>query len=220
MRTIIGLTGYARAGKDSAADILVRDYGFTKKSFAGPLKNMLRTLDPIITCDWEHNPEFFECGEINCCESEGEEVLTVPLRLSDMGAYTEDELKRSFPEYRRLLQVLATDCVRAMDPEFWVNAARREVLAAGPDARIVFTDCRFPNEADMIRELDFHHDTISVVAQVSNPNVTLAEGSHVSEQHVGQLGEEWVLSNGGESLDQLASQVGKLAAFVGVNRAS
>jgi hypothetical protein len=38
---LVGITGKAGAGKDTIADYLVREHGFTKLSFAGPLKAML-----------------------------------------------------------------------------------------------------------------------------------------------------------------------------------
>jgi hypothetical protein len=38
---LAGVTGKAGAGKDTIADCLVREHGFTKLSFAGPLKAML-----------------------------------------------------------------------------------------------------------------------------------------------------------------------------------
>jgi hypothetical protein len=38
---ILGIAGPAGAGKDTVADFLVRNHGFTKMSFAGPLKEML-----------------------------------------------------------------------------------------------------------------------------------------------------------------------------------
>lgn len=38
---LIGMTGKAGAGKDTLADYLVQNLGFTKISFAGPLKAML-----------------------------------------------------------------------------------------------------------------------------------------------------------------------------------
>lgn len=41
---LIGLTGYKGSGKSVVGDHLVREYGFTRVRFAGPLKAMLRTL--------------------------------------------------------------------------------------------------------------------------------------------------------------------------------
>lgn len=46
---LIGLTGKAGSGKDTAADYLVQNYGFVKYSFAGPLKEMLKVIG--VDCD-------------------------------------------------------------------------------------------------------------------------------------------------------------------------
>ena len=95
---LIGLTGFAGSGKSTVAQYLVEQHGFTRLSFAAPLKKMLRTLDPQIMA------------------GNGAAVR----RLSDLwDAYEgkEQEVKNSAygHEYRRLLQVLGTDCIRAVD---------------------------------------------------------------------------------------------------------
>lgn len=41
---IIGLCGLAGSGKSTAADYLVKDLGFVRRRFAGPLKNMIKVL--------------------------------------------------------------------------------------------------------------------------------------------------------------------------------
>jgi dephospho-CoA kinase len=48
---IIGLSGYARSGKDTAADHLVNEYGFTRYSFAAPMKEAMYRLNPIVHSD-------------------------------------------------------------------------------------------------------------------------------------------------------------------------
>lgn len=211
---VIGLTGYARAGKDTVADILVRDYGFEKRSFAGPLKKMLRTLDPFISADWEYESTGAVCGDTDCC-SDVEQVEAFPVRLSEMNGYTENELKDSFPEYRRLLQVLGTDCIRAIDPDFWVKAAHAELAATvleNPDARVVFTDCRFPNEAQLIRDW-------GALGNVDRLGVNMEPGAHESEQHVGRMGEQFAILNDG-TLHELEENVHDQAAQWGIERVS
>lgn len=208
---VIGLTGYARAGKDTVADILVRDYGFEKRSFAGPLKKMLRTLDPFISADWEYEPGN-TCGE-GCCVDDN--IDAFPVRLSELNGYTEDDLKGSFPEYRRLLQVLATDCIRAMDEDFWVNAAIHDLIEtryANRDARIVFADIRFPNEAGMI------HD-YGILGGVDRLGVNMEPGAHESERYVGHLGEQFMILNDG-TLAELEENVHAQAAQWGIERVS
>src|SRR5688572_21988709 len=49
VRQIIGLTGYAGAGKNNAADGLVSD-GWTAISFADPIREALLALNPYFKC--------------------------------------------------------------------------------------------------------------------------------------------------------------------------
>lgn len=46
---IIGITGHSRHGKDSIADVLVSRYGFTKRSLADPMKQVMRIVFPTWT---------------------------------------------------------------------------------------------------------------------------------------------------------------------------
>lgn len=43
---IIGLSGKAGAGKDTIGDLLVREHGYVKASFAAPLKDLACKIDP------------------------------------------------------------------------------------------------------------------------------------------------------------------------------
>jgi hypothetical protein len=52
---------------------------------------------------------------------------------------------------RRLLQWWGTDFRRAENPNYWVEKAEQQAHWADMDGKLpVFTDARFPNEADMI----------------------------------------------------------------------
>lgn len=44
--TIIGITGLAQAGKDTAAEYLIENYGFTRKAFADRLKDFCYLINP------------------------------------------------------------------------------------------------------------------------------------------------------------------------------
>lgn len=41
---VVGLCGFARAGKDTVGEILVKEYGYTRVSFADPLKAVARDI--------------------------------------------------------------------------------------------------------------------------------------------------------------------------------
>lgn len=123
---LVGLTGYAGSGKNAAAEGLVAS-GWSQLSFAEPLRQMLLVLNPIIHA--------------------GVHLQTF---IDDQGW---DETKYSYPEVRRLMQVLGTEVGRDMiASDLWTNLAFKEadkLLNQGKS--VVFTDCRFPNEVIEIR---------------------------------------------------------------------
>jgi len=167
---VVGLTGFAGAGKSTVAEYLVKEHGFTRLSFAAPLKKMLRTLDPWIKHD--------ETPYSNRLSSIWDTYGGDEQRIKDSGYGT---------EYRRLLQVLGTDCIRAVDEDFWVKAALAQITDNG---KYVFDDCRFPNEAFVI-------STINPLGlwNVTRPGYEPVNG-HASEQHAGNMGERLWLHNG------------------------
>lgn len=204
---VIALTGLMRAGKDSVADILVREHGFVKMSFAAPLKRMMFNLNPIVGYDVVENGE------------------ALPVYLQDLydAGWTDDHIKASRfgKEARRIWQRFGTDVMRAEDDSYWIDKAKADMFASGYE-RVVFTDCRFPNEADMIYELsstvigDSYEDADHIQAsvwRVVRPGVERQEGAHVSEQWVGRMGEEVTIENDG-TLDDLAESVKTALDFV------
>lgn len=170
----IGLTGKAGAGKGVVADYLVEHHGFTKVSFAGPLKKMLLTLDPLLSSDFDDQR----------------------YRLSEVIEHGEAHVKQYFPEYRRLLQVLGTDCIRSLDETFWVRAAMQQITAKG---NYVFDDVRFPNEALAVQA----QGTLWCIIRDEHDG---GAGNHASEQWAGQMNENYHLPNDG-TIAELCAQV-------------
>jgi len=125
---VLGLSGWARSGKDSVAEFLEERCGYTKMSFAQPMKDALVTLNPMI------------------------DVLDSRVNLKTaLGGMDWDYLKSVSTEIRPLLQRLGTEVGRQMFSEdFWVDLALKQI----PDgAKVVFADVRFPNEAEAVRKL-------------------------------------------------------------------
>lgn len=122
----IGITGYAQHGKDTIANLLVAEYGYTRIAFADALKSMALVLDPIVA---ENN---YRLGEF----------------VETLGW---EEAKKS-PEVRRFLQVLGTEAVRGhLGEPAWVNALDLAWFKLG-SPRLVIPDVRFPNEAEYVKK--------------------------------------------------------------------
>jgi hypothetical protein len=123
---IIGLSGYARSGKDTAADRLVEQHMFTRYSFAAPMKEAMYKLNPIVHSDKIGN-----------------------FRYKDLvDSYGLDSAKDSYAEIRRLLQVFGTEVGREMfGNNFWVDLTLNSIK----EDNVVISDVRFKNEADAIR---------------------------------------------------------------------
>jgi hypothetical protein len=188
---IIGLTGLAASGKSTVANYLVEQHGFTRLSFAAPLKKMLRTLDPILTdtpSDRYTPPSTMRLS-----------------RLTGMLDWSEQQIKESSygPEYRRLLQVLGTDCIRAVDEDFWVHAAENMITDddGNAEGKYVFDDARFPNEAALITRYNKWG-----LWRVVRGSEAAADGAHSSEQWAGKMGETQTILNH-TSLEHLYAQV-------------
>ena len=127
--TVIGISGYARTGKDTIADYLVENEGYTKISFSTPMKEAMYRLNPRITVN---------------------EIQNTALRIG-VDVYGWEGLKERSPDILGLLQRFGTEVGREMFGEdFWVNYALDSIPDGG---KAVIADVRYPNEADAIRAL-------------------------------------------------------------------
>jgi hypothetical protein len=122
---ILGLSGYARSGKDTIAEYLVEKYGFVRMGFADPMREAIARLDPWIDFAGLRIP------------------LSEALRITDW-----DGLKEESNEIRPLLQRMGTEVGREMFGEdIWVNYL---ISKAHQHDRVVVSDVRFENEARAI----------------------------------------------------------------------
>jgi len=134
---IIGLSGYARSGKDEAAKILVEEFGFTRVAFADKLREVLYALDPIVAPSKER---YFV----------GSKVVVTLQEVIDVYGWDKYKESEYGPEIRRLLQRLGTEAGRqALWDTIWIDAT---LTGFDADAKVVVSDARFFNEFDAIRE--------------------------------------------------------------------
>ena len=174
---LIGVTGYAKHGKDSIGRVLVEEYGFKRFAFADQLKSMALVLNPYV--DGKYSQRLYTL-------------------VQDAGW---DNAKKE-PEVRRFLQVLGTEAVRDhLGEDAWVKALELVMtdegfLGRGAIGSAVVTDVRFPNEADWIHNKGgklwrvSRHDKVYYGGGGDGVRVPFDNGlgtDHPSERYIKQL---------------------------------
>jgi hypothetical protein len=170
---IIGVTGYAQHGKDTVANLLVREFGFTRVAFADTLKRMALVLDPLVPVDELFHNEQGQAG-----------LRDGTMRMAKLiDLYGWEDAKKN-PEVRRFLQVLGTEAVRDnLGADSWVNALDMQVSKEG---NYVVPDVRFPNEGEYIMSTG----TLWGVSRITLDGEPYDNGvgtSHPSEANVAAL---------------------------------
>jgi hypothetical protein len=151
-KQIVGLVGYAGSGKDTAAQILINQ-GWAKIGFANALRELIGTLVGI-------QPHL-----LNSQELKQQECPQFP-------GYT----------YRQILQIAGTEWVRSLNPDFWVEEAKRRIdfQSRQNTDGVVLTDVRFLNEAVAIMEWG------GILIAIERPGVGAVNG-HASEKEIGGI---------------------------------
>ena len=136
-KLIIGISGRAKAGKDTVADYLIaRNLVAGKVSIAASLKVLCHNL--------------FNIPLVDMYDRKGSNTDII---ISAEIANLLPGLKGRIGEYltiRELLQFFGTDIVRVFNNDCWINLCINEIKAHTGSIYVV-PDVRFPNEAQAIQ---------------------------------------------------------------------
>ncbi len=140
-RTIIGLSGYARTGKNEVASVL-DELGFEQFAFADKLRDCLYALNPIVSADfWDD--DFIYLQDV----------------MDDFGWDGYKDTQYGI-EIRQLIQRMGTEVGRGLiDENIWIDQLDKT------SGNIVVTDVRFPNEYMKVKSMG------GVVWRVHRPDV-------------------------------------------------
>lgn len=169
---IVAMSGAAGSGKDTAASYLAQSRGYATYAFARPLKAALNAMLGWKMEQWDNR--------------EWKEGV-----LPDIGKSP-----------RQMAQTLGTEWGRNLvNQDLWLLLGARAAAAARCNGLngIVFTDCRFDNEAKFIRDMG------GLVIQLVRPSAA-AVNAHASEKPVSPEYINVVLRNDG-SIERLASML-------------
>ena len=185
---LIGLCGYIGSGKDTCANILQCNHQFERFAFASPIKDICSLL-----FGW--NREALE----------GSTPSTRIWRETIDPWWTEQLGVTVTP--RRMLQLIGTDMFRdKLSPLFWTAVIKNQIKSSYA-SRIVVTDCRFPEEIEMIRSLG------GIIVKVDRGNASLSSTSHISEQYISSVVPDATIDNT-KDIDHLRTQLTTLLHFM------
>lgn len=195
---ILGLCGFASAGKDTVADLLVTHAGFRKLAFADALKGELRDafhVESLTFSRHELKSQPMECLALSRCLDPGYigAVLT-HLAAANPGMVVNEELVKPRTP-RQTMQMWGTQYRRAQDENYWAAQVRRSITYFMRDMHehnFVVTDCRYANEVDTLRTMG------GWLWQVKRPGLdarTTTEGQHTSATDGSEFVPDVVLNN-------------------------
>jgi cytidylate kinase len=126
---IIGLTGYAGAGKDEVAKILVNKFGYQRVAFADAIRDFVYEINPIVSF-----------------------VVNESIYLQQVVDRDGWDTAKKSTGVRQTLQNVGVAARNHFGDDFWVKRALDKI---GYTGNYVITDVRFENEAARIKERDY-----------------------------------------------------------------
>ncbi len=196
---LLSVCGFQGAGKDTFANYLIDYYGFVKYSFASATKDILSTL-----FGWER-------GLL-----EGDTIESRKFRETVDPWWSE---RLSIPDLtpRKMLQIIGTDLFRKQfNYDIWVTCVEKKLLSyleSNPNSNIIISDCRFPNEIKMLRDLGFkliyikRNEPEWFGEYKSGIDCPEASGLHVSETSWIRENFDLEISNQFEDVENFYSQI-------------
>lgn len=177
MKNVIALAGPKGSGKSTVADWLVKERGYVVLSLADQLKNLAKRFFPnTLTMEDLYGPSerrerhfspadkrraAVELQAANTwirLDPDGRDAMVQLFGDHDpernavsflTGAF--DPIEEAFRSPRTILQRLGTEWGRKVWDEVWLDAVRRTAMN-NQSLRYVIPDCRFPNEAQYLKE--------------------------------------------------------------------
>lgn len=199
---IIALTGLAGTGKDTAADVLATHAGFTRLAFADALRSevvnayangdaqALRAL--LARRDAKETPTMrlalIECKDLGFLGAMALEYALHERKDTETLA----QHLRAPRSPRQIMQWWGTEYRRAQTINYWTNqlaAHINQLHQLDGRRRFVITDCRFENEAALVRAMG------GVVWQICRDSAEPVEHGHASATDGSKLMPSVVIDN-------------------------
>jgi hypothetical protein len=205
---IIAFSGVKFAGKDTAAEVLIRSYGFKRIGLADKLKDI---CSDVFNVPRQHMDD----------PTMKEAPFTIPVSISSIHVDTllrtlardgyafefystyeilcENFMGKILTSIRDMLQTVGTDICRTfIQDDIWLSYVKTAVKIR--EVPIVITDARFKNERDYLKSLGA---VLVLVKRSGLSNVS----SHISENQLGEDSDYDVIVNNSTTVSAMQSDL-------------
>jgi len=196
---IIGLTGYASAGKDTVAKLLGEHCGFRVVAFAGALRAEVAAGFGIDMHSMTHPvAKNLATSALTMRKAPIAFLAAVALAVpgvprNDDGMPTPEWLDRPRSP-RQIMQWWGTEYRRASEPNYWTSLLTQRIVDMSRNglSRFAITDVRFLNEANSVRAMG---GTLWQVRRTGIDASTTKEGQHASVTDGREFDPDTVIGN-------------------------
>jgi hypothetical protein len=229
MRKIFALSGWAKSGKDTMAEVLVNEFGAQKISFAEPLKENVVKDFPAITKEDTVSQALKErpiksmpvdprdAFSRAVCEFMVREFRTAAgerpngfMYVSYQGSSDrmfygtlDSQSHEKLYWTPRALMILEGSTKRSVDPDYWVKQA---VQKAGSDGLFVISDLRYKSELSGLK-MSLNDADKLVTVRVNRFETT--ESTDPSERDLDDATFDYVIENKG-TLEEYISKISEI----------
>jgi hypothetical protein len=158
---IIGISGRAKAGKDSIAAIMIKKFGFQRVSFADSLKEISANAFNI-PLETFHDVKLKDAAFVSPLQVNIDHMQSLVMLLKGAGcapsqaqidSLIDDGLSMQFVSPRDLLQKVGTNlCRNHFGDSVWINIFKNKIQKI--EGHCIVTDVRFINERQAIKDLN------------------------------------------------------------------
>ena len=181
---VIGLTGYARVGKDTVADLLVTHLNFRKMAFADALRAEVAEgfgvdLIYLTRPDLKNEPIKALRMALAPADFFAHATRHIPGIPRDENGMITVEWLHTPRSPRQILQWWGTEYRRKLDPRYWTKLMHQRLIETSRMgySRFVITDVRFVNEAET---MEFFKAQIWQITRPGIDGASTVEGQHTS----------------------------------------